>query len=87
MKTLCCEIKVGMPVKETRTGRVGILRDIKIVPNSTKMDLCAIFYVEMLNKDAVRPTLISTTSNHFELVGDYEYPEFYPSVHFNHLND
>ena len=85
MKSSLIEIAIGNPVK-FEDGRIGILRDIKLVPNGmTNPELVSILYVEI---EGFRgKVMMSATSNRFTPVDDAEYAEFYPSVHSNRLSE
>lgn len=86
-ETCLIELKIGDKVQEIRSGRIGTLRDIKLVPN-TRHDvvdgrgLVAALYVKMEGG-----TLMEATSDKFLPVIDepYEYEEFFPSVHLEKI--
>ena len=70
-------IKTGDPI-QYEDGRIGILRDIKLMPNgANNPELISVLFVEM------NGSFISATSNRFKPVKDHQYDEFYPSVHLN----
>jgi hypothetical protein len=85
MKSSLIEIAIGNPIK-FEDGRIGILRDIKLVPNGmSNPELVSILYVEI---DSFRgKVMMSATSNRFTPVDEFEYEEFYPSVHSNRLSE
>ena len=70
---------------EIETGRIGKLKDIKLVPNGVvDPRLVVVLYVEMENPNG-KTSLMSATSNKFRALEDFEYDEMYPSVHMNGL--
>jgi len=74
-------IKNGDPI-QYEDGRIGILRDTKLMPNgSCNPELVSVLYVEL------NGSMISATSNRFKPVKDHQYDEFYPSVHLNRLTE
>ena len=80
MSTLI-NIKQGDPI-QYEDGRIGILRDIKLMPNGvSNPEIVAILYVEMYG------SMISATSNRFKPADDHLYEEFYPTVHLNQMTD
>ena len=83
MKTSMVEIKIGDKVSELRTGRVGILKDIRLVPNSyyNGAELVAFLYVHMKDSDSI----VSSTSDKWTMVEAHSYSEFYPSVRSSNL--
>jgi len=84
MKSCLIEIEVGQKVMEKESGRIGILKDIKLVPNGMKdTGLVVILYVYIEKKDV----LVSSVSTNWAPVEEESYKEFYPSVHSNHLSD
>ena len=81
------ELKIGDKVQHIGTGRVGVLRDIKIVPN-TRQDvidgrgLVACLYVKF---DSSR--ILATSDNFMPLIDEpYEYEQFYPSAHLEKID-
>lgn len=85
MKSSLIEIKIGNPIK-TEDGRIGILRDMKLVPNGmNNPELVTVLFVE-LDGDRGRGVM-SATSNRFFPVDEFEYAEFYPSVHMNRMHE
>lgn len=85
MKSSLIEIKIGNPIIETSSGRVGTLKDIKLTPNGmTSPDLVVILYVEMETGNG-KTSIMSATSNRFRPLDSFEYEEFYPSVHMNRM--
>ena len=85
MKTSLIKIAIGNPVK-FEDGRIGILKDIQLVPNGmSNSELVTILFVEI---DGFRGRgIMSATSNRFTPINDFEYEEFYPSVHSNKLSE
>lgn len=85
MQSSLIEIKVGDPVIELESGRVGVLRDMKLTPNGINdPKLLVILFVEMDNPGK-GTSLMSATSNKFRPLISYEYDELYPGVHLNRL--
>lgn len=82
MKSSLIEIAIGNPIK-FEDGRIGILKDIRLTPNGINdPQLISILYVEMEGLG-----IMSATSNRFTPVDEFEYEEFYPSVHLIRLSD
>ena len=79
------EIAIGNPIK-FEDGRIGILRDIRLTPNGINdPQLITILYVEM---EGYRGRGVMTaTSNRFTPVDEFEYEEFFPSVHMSRLSE
>ena len=78
------EIKIGEKVREISSGRVGILKDIKLAPNGMSYpELVAILYVYMEKTNSVA----CSVSSNWEVDKDYKYDEFYPSVHMGRISD
>lgn len=86
MKTALIQLKEGDPVIDIETGKEGIIRDIKIVPNGVAdPKLVAILCVEM---DLYRGRGIkSATANNFRPVEDFDYEELYPSLNVSRVSD
>lgn len=85
MKSSLIEIAIGNPIK-FEDGRIGILKDIRLTPNGINdPQLISILYVEMEGFRGLG--IMSATSNRFTPVDEFEYEEFYPSVHLNRLSD
>lgn len=79
--TSLIEVAIGKKV-QYEDGRIGILRDIKLVPNGThRPELIAVLFVE------VEGSIVSATSNRFTSIEDEEYEEFYPSVHLSRMSE
>lgn len=71
------QIKIGDFVKEKESNRVGILKDIVLVPNGIEdTSLVALLYVQLKGGSN-----ISATSKHFERCTGVNYEEFYPTPH------
>jgi hypothetical protein len=74
-------IKIGDPI-QYEDGRIGILRDIKLMPNGiNNPEIVAILYAEL------KGSIISATSNRFKPADNTSYEEFYPSVHLSRITD
>jgi len=86
MKSCLVRLKEGDQVIDIETGKEGIIRDIKIVPNGhSNTSLVAILCVEM---ELFRGRGIkSATSNNFRPLDDFDYEEFYPSVNCSRVSD
>ena len=85
MSSCLIEVKIGEPVVEIESGRIGKLKDIKLVPNGVvDPRLVVVLYVEMENPNG-KTSLMSATSNKFKALESFEYDEMYPSVHMNRL--
>lgn len=84
MRSSLIEITIGKRVMEYETGRIGTVKDIKIVPNGMyKPELIAILFVEM---DGPRgKSVFSATSEKFRPCDEETYDELYPSVHANRI--
>ena len=85
MRTSLIEIAIGNPVK-FEDGRIGILRDIRLTPNGINdPQLITILYVEI---EGIRGKGIMTAiANRFTPVDEFEYEEFYPTVHMNRVSE
>lgn len=79
------EVQIGDPVVEISSGRVGILKDIKVVPNDNKCsELTVLAFVYMKDRDTIAE---STINNWKPFDGSYPYQEFYPSIHMCRMSD
>ena len=56
MNSCMVEIRIGDKVKEIRTGRIGTLKDIRLLPNSNYdgVDIIALLYVHVENSDIIQ---------------------------------
>jgi len=84
-ETCLIELKVGDRVKRIGDGRVGVLKDIKLVPNTrhdvaNRFGLVAILYVKM-DSGSVQ----CATSDKFLPLVDEPYDEFYPTAHLEKI--
>lgn len=80
----CIEIKIGDRIIEKDSGRIGILKDIKLVPNGVNSpELIAQLFVYIEGQDK----MVCSTSGNWTFDDTQSYAEFYPSVHLNHLTD
>ena len=78
------EVKIGDKVMERGSGRIGILKDIRLVPNGINYpELIAILYVWCEEQDR----MIESTSENWTAIGSETYSEFYPSVRLGQLSD
>jgi len=76
------EIRIGDKVKEVSSDRIGIVRDIKLVPNCMENpNLIAQLFVEMKNGN-----YICATANRFIPIDTEKYAEFFPSSHLFKLH-
>jgi len=84
MKNSLIEISIGDLVQEkhdNNNGRIGILKDIKLVPNGVNNpNLIAMLYVLFPND-----VFSCQTANNFVPCEGEMYKEFYPSAHFSKL--
>jgi hypothetical protein len=85
MKSSLIFIKIGDFVMHN-DGRYGILKDIKLVPNSiSDSSLVAILYVET---DGIRGNgIMSATSDKFKVIEEFLYDGFYPTSHSIKLSE
>ena len=78
------EIRIGDKVISKDNKEIGIIKDIKLVPNGyRKPELIAQLFVYIEKTDR----LICSTSENWKALEDETYQEFYPSIHLSHLCD
>jgi len=83
LKISCCRINIGDKIIEKKTGRVGVLKDICLMPNSfSSKELVAILYVGL---DTGGITC-STSERWIPQISEM-YEEFYPSLHLGELDN
>jgi len=83
-ETCLIELKVGDRVKRFGDGRFGVLKDIKLVPN-TRHDVDGFGLVTILYVKMDSGSVQWATSDKFLPVVDESYDEFYPTAHLDKM--